>query len=295
MKKILSLAALVGMTGVGVANAAPVAATMVSVGSYSKSASSASPWTPTASNTVTWTFDTATNTLAMASGTYSYIVKVGATPLMTHTMTGVSLSTGNATGATWTCTEGVFGGIVGSHICGNLNLGGNFTLDSTYNQSTPDPISATVTLLGDDVVIGPPQTLVNSYSNFTAATPVAGAAVGFQRYEFNNGQDLVPGAGDAATGFDAGYVYTFDIPVVPAADAVDDGPVDVLEATATPINVGANDTNFTNPVTITRTTPNPTKGTAVVTPGPTRAMLPTSPSPTPRTWARRAPIPLATP
>ena len=77
MKKILTLAALVGVTGVGVANAAPVAATMISVGSYSKSASSASPWVPTASNTATWTFDAATNTLAMAGGTYSYSVSVG--------------------------------------------------------------------------------------------------------------------------------------------------------------------------------------------------------------------------
>ncbi|MCL4790682.1 MAG: hypothetical protein KJ040_01365 [Gammaproteobacteria bacterium] len=267
MKKILSLAALVGMTSVGVANAAPVTATMVSVGSYSKSAASASPWTPTASNTVTWTFDTATNTLAMASGTYSYIVKVGATPLMTHTMTGVSMSTGNATGATWTCTEGFFGGIVGSNICGNYSYGGNFINDSTYNASTPDAISATVTIGGDDAAIGPPQTLVNSYSNFTAATPVAGAAVGFQRYTFNNGQDLVPGAGDAATGFDAGYVYTFDIAVAAAADAVDDGPVDVPESTATNIVVGANDVNFTDPVTVTVTTP-AAKGTATPTNSP---------------------------
>ncbi|MCB0246108.1 MAG: hypothetical protein KDI12_22025, partial [Anaerolineae bacterium] len=62
MKKLLTLAALVGVAGMGVANAAPVAATMVSVGSYSKSASSASPWTATGADTATWTFDVATNT-----------------------------------------------------------------------------------------------------------------------------------------------------------------------------------------------------------------------------------------
>ena len=265
MRKVLGLFALLGGVGLITAvQAAPVAATMVSVGSYSKSASAASPWTTTGANTATWTFDVAANTLAIASGTYARVAKVGATPLMTHTMTGVSMSSGNATGTTWTCTEGVFGGIVGAHICGNYNFGSNFTNDSTYNQSTPDAISATVTLGGDDVSLGAVQTLVNSYSNFTAATPIAGAAPGFQRYEFNNGQDLVPGAGDSATGFDAGYIFTFDIAVAPVAVAADDGPVDVLEATATDINVGVNDTNFTDPVTITRTTPNPTKGTAVV-------------------------------
>jgi hypothetical protein len=240
---------------------------MISVGSYSKSASSASPWIPTASNTATWTFDTATNTLAMAGGTYSYSVSVGPQKLMTHTMTGTSFGPGAATGATWTCTEGVFGGLVGSHICGNYAFGVNFTNESTYNQSTPDAISAAVTLGGDDTSYpAGPQTLVNSYSNFTGATPVAGAAAGFQRYTFNNGQDLVPGAGETGTGFDAGYVFTFDIAVVVPGDAVND-TADALEATAKLINVGANDANFTNPVTITRTTPDPTKGTAVVTTG----------------------------
>ncbi|MEZ5563949.1 MAG: Ig-like domain-containing protein [Gammaproteobacteria bacterium] len=252
MRKVFVVSALLGSAGlVAAAQAAPVPATMVSVGSYSKNASSASPWTVTAANTATWTFDPATNTLAMASGTYARVTKVGATALMTHTMTGTSFTPGTATGATWTCTEGPFGGIVGAHICGNLNLGSNFTLDSTYNQSTPDPISATVTLGGDDVVIGPPQTLVNSYSNFAAATPVAGAAMGFQRYTFSNGEDLVAGAGDSATGFDTGYVFTFDIPLVPEANAGNDGPIITSPSVPTVIAVGGNDTGFTDPVTVT--------------------------------------------
>ena len=253
MRKVFAVSALLGSVGLmTVVQAAPVPATIVSVGSYSKSAATVSPWTPTGANTATWTFDVAANTLAMASGTYARVTKVGATALMTHTMTGVSMSTGNAAGATWNCTEGVFGGIVGAHICANLNLGGNFTLDSTIGNSG---IATTVTLGGDDVALGEPQTLVNSYSNFTAATPVAGAAAGFQRYEFNNGQDLVVGAGDAATGFDAGYVFTFDIADTPApASANDDGPVTVVQAVDAVIPVGANDTGFTDPVAVTVTT-----------------------------------------
>ena len=255
MRKVLGLFALLGSVGpITAVQAAPVAATMVSVGSYSKSASSASPLTATGADTATWTFDVAANTLAIASGTYERVAKVGATPLMTHTMTGVSMSSGNAVGTTWTCTEGVFGGIVGAHICGNYNFGGNFTNESTYNQSTPDAISATVTIGGDDVSLGAVQALVNSYSNFTAATPIAGAAPGFQRYEFNNGQDLVVGAGDTATGFDAGYIFTFDIAIVAAADAVDDGPVTAVQAVDAVIPVGANDTGFADPVAVTVTT-----------------------------------------
>lgn len=68
----------------------------------------------------------------------------------------------------------------------------------------------------------------------------------------------VPGASGTDWDFDI-----VDAPPPPVADAVDDGPFDALEATAKLMNVGANDVNFTNPVTITHTTP--AKGTAVVT------------------------------
>jgi hypothetical protein len=251
MRKVFMISALLGSVGlVSVAQAAPVPATMVSVGSFSKNSTSAALWAVTANDTATWTFDTATSTLAMASGTYERRVKAGAAVLMTHTMTGTSFGPGAATGATWLCTEGAFGGIVGAHICGNYNLGADFINDSTYNQSTPDAISATVTLAGDDFSLGPVQTLVNSYSNMTA-TAVAGAAAGFQRYTLTNGQDLFPAAGDAATGFDTGYVFTFDVADIPGAVASNDGPVTTSPSVPTVIPVGGNDTGFADPVTVT--------------------------------------------
>jgi hypothetical protein len=234
---------------------------MIQIGSFSKNGGGYAQWWTPETHTATWTFDVATNTLAMTGGLYVQELWLNVM-LMSHTMTGVSMSSGVATGSNWSCIEGTFGGFVGAHICGNLNLGGNFVLDSTIGNSVN---ATTVTLGGDDVALGDPQTLVNSYSNFATATAVGGATAGFQRYEFTNGQDLFPGAGEPGTGFDTGYRFTFDIPLV--ADAVDDGPVDALEAVAALINVGTNDVNFTNPVTITRTTPDPTKGTAVVTTG----------------------------
>ncbi|MCB1596755.1 MAG: hypothetical protein KDI87_03480 [Gammaproteobacteria bacterium] len=250
-KTVLSIAALVGLSGIGVAYAAPVPATLVSVGSYGRNSTTPGDWTATAANTATWTFDTTTNTLAIASGTYARVAKVGSTPLMTHTMTGVTMSAGIATATTWSCTEGVFGGIIGAHICGNYNFGSNYTNDSVY---TPSTVGATVTIGGDDIALGDPQTLANSYSNFNPAVAIPGAATGFQRYTFSNGADLVPGAGDSATGFDTGYLFTFDIPVTPAADAVNDGPVVTAPSTPTLIPVGANDIGFTDPVTVTVST-----------------------------------------
>ncbi|MDQ1302370.1 MAG: hypothetical protein QG595_353 [Pseudomonadota bacterium] len=259
MRKVFAISALLGSAGlVSIAQAAPVPVTMVSVGSYSRNSSSAAPWTATAANTATWTFDVDTNTLAMDGGTYARVAKVGATALMTHTMTGASFGAGTATGATWTCTEGIFGGVVGAHICGNYSFGANGTNDSVY---TSVGTGANVTLGGDDALLGAPQTLANSYSNFTSATSIAGAAAGFQRYTFNNGQDLFPGAGDTATGFDTGYVFTFDVAdAPPPANANDDGPVQAVQAVETVLAVGANDTGFIDPVLVSVTTP-PLHGT----------------------------------
>jgi hypothetical protein len=257
VKTALSLVALLGMSGTGVANAAPAVATMVSVGSYGRNTSTPGDWTVTAADTAVWTFDTDTNTLAVASGTYARMVKVGPTPLMTHTMTGTTLSAGTATASSWSCTEGSFGSAIGAHICGNYVFGNNAINESLY---TPSAVGAAVTIGGDDISRGAPQTLANSYSDFGPAVAIPGAAPGFQRYTFSNGADLVPGYGDSLTGFDTGYIFTFDLPVMQLPDALNDGPVATAPSVPTLIPVGANDVGFSDPVTVTISTP-PLHGT----------------------------------
>ena len=110
MKKSLPLAALLGATSlVGLlpdADAAPLAATLLSVKLYSNSGPST--WNGSL-DTSTWTFDAVTGTAVQTGGTYSRQMKAGSSPLMRHTMTGVTLSSGAATGATWACIEGNFG------------------------------------------------------------------------------------------------------------------------------------------------------------------------------------------
>ena len=248
-RTVLSIAALIGMAGIGGANAAPAVATMMSIGSYGRNTTTPGNWTVTAADTAIWTFDTDTNTLAIASGTYARMAKVSNTPLMTHTMTGATMSAGTATASNWSCTEGTFGGAIGAHICGNYVFGNDGINDSIY---TPGTIDATVAIGGDDISRGAPQTLVNSYSNFGAAVAVSGAGAGFQRYTFSNGADLVPGAGDSATGFDTGYIFTFDIAVAPPVpEAIDDAPITTAPSVPTSIPVGANDIGFADPVTVT--------------------------------------------
>ena len=213
MKKSIPLAALMGVTGVvglaSVADAAPVAATLISVTSYSPNGTAA--WNGTL-DTSTWTFDTATGTAAMTGGTYSRLTKAGATPLMRHTRTGVTLGSGAPTGATWACLEGNFGTAVGASICGNYNFGTNLTNQSVY---TPSATGSSVAIGGDDGAIGPSQSLVNSYSSMVA-TAIGGAPGGFQNYCLSNGTPTC--SSTSTTGYD--FVFQIAASAVPVPAAV---------------------------------------------------------------------------
>jgi hypothetical protein len=198
MKKTLATIALLGAAGA--VQAAP--ATLTGVTTYSTNGSTN---LNIAASTATWDLNTSTGVATQTGGNYSAKASVGKTLLFTHTMTGGVLSSGTATGTSWGCTEGIFGGIVGAHICGNFTLGGNGTVDSIVGNSGT---AVTVVIGGDDVASGAPQSLAGSYSNLSLSA-IAGAAAGFQRYKLGNG---VVGSG--------GYDFAFDVAVVPVPAAV---------------------------------------------------------------------------
>ena len=237
MKKVLSAAALLGVSGF--VNAAPEPATLTQVLSYSTNGNSI--WSRTA-DTSTWTFDAITGTAVQTGGTYTGTAKVGATPLMTHTMTGATLGSGPATATTWACIEGTFGTVVGASICGNYNFGINATNESIY---TPTTTGGAVVLGGDDVALpGGVQTLANAYSSMLATN------VGGNVWKLSN--KLPDGSG--------GYDFTFTITGGLIANAVNDGPITAPQTVPTVIPVGANDVDFSDPVTVTVNT-NPQHGT----------------------------------
>ena len=241
MKKLLTLAALVGVSGVGVANA--TVATLTGVRSEGDKGTSV--WN-IAKSTATWDLNTVTGVATQTGGLFSASVSVGKTPLMTHTMSGGVLSSGAASASAWNCVEGVFGGVVGAHICGNFTFGTNATKDSIVGNSGT---ATTVTIVPDDVASGAPQALT-SYNNLVLSN------VSGNTWKLTN---FVP--------LTSGYEFTFTVAAAVVADAVDDNGGDVLEATAKAITVGANDVNFTDPVTVTIATQG-TKGTATVTSAP---------------------------
>lgn len=191
MKKVLAAVALMGVA----VGAQAATATLTQVKTYSANGSS----TFTINSAGTWDLNTGTGVATQTGGSMSITAKVGATPLMTHTMTSGVLSSGTATAASWGCVEGIFGGIVGAHICANLNLGGNLALDSTIGNSGT---AVTVVLGGDDYSVGAPQSLATSYSSL-ALTSLGGG-----NWKLSN-----------ATGT-SGYDFTFNVAVVPVPAAV---------------------------------------------------------------------------
>jgi hypothetical protein len=243
MKKLLTLAALVGVSGV--ANAAPAAATLTGVTTYSANGSAA---LNISASTATWEVDTATGVATQTGGTFSGKASVGKTLLYTQTMTGGVLSSGAATGTSWGCAEGIFGGIVGAHICGNFTLGGNGTVDSIVGNSGT---AVTVVIGGDDVASGDPQTLANSYSNMTLTD------LGGGNWRLSN-----------STGT-SGYDFNFNIAAAPnALPVIADGSINTYENTAsapfTPTITLGDGTDAQHTLAVTT---DGTNGSCVVTPG----------------------------
>jgi hypothetical protein len=192
MKKTLATIALLGAAGA--VQAAP--ATLTGVTTYSTSGSAAFN---ISGSTATWDLNTSTGVATQTGGNFVAKVNVGKTPLFTHTMTGGVLSSGTATAASWGCTEGIFGGVVGAHICGNFTLGGNGTVDSIVGNSGT---AVTVTILGDDVASGAPQSLASSYSGLSLSN------LGGGNWRLSN-----------STGT-SGYDFNFNVAVVPVPAAV---------------------------------------------------------------------------
>jgi len=208
MKKSLPLAALMGATSLvspfhdadAARSKSTFQAILVSVTSYSPNGSAALIGSL---DTSTWTFDPGTGTAVQTGGAYSRLMKVGATPLMRHTMTGVTLGSGAPTGATWACLEGNFGTTVGASICGNYNYGTNLTNQSVY---TPTTTGSTVLIGGDDGVIGTPQSLAGSYSNMATTSLATAGQFCLSNSNATVAASRCTAAGSTAT---AGYDFLF--------------------------------------------------------------------------------------
>jgi hypothetical protein len=113
-------------------------------------------------STATWDWNAATGVLTQTGGVYYATRRIGSVTggaiLETDMITGLVIDTvaGTTTATTYSCIEGTFGAGVGAHICGNVNFGDNFAMDSplTYNfGGNADCVNKVIA--GDDLDGGP--------------------------------------------------------------------------------------------------------------------------------------------
>jgi hypothetical protein len=156
-----AIAATLGGVSVG-AQAATYAATLKSVATYSGNGSS---FANINSSTATWSYDDISGLLSQTGGTFNARFTIVPTTTLFRTIaTGLVFGNGGAgSAATYSCSEGNFGGGVGASICGNYNFGANFANESTV---TWGPGTSTArTIGGDDGVIGAQQS-ISAYDGF---------------------------------------------------------------------------------------------------------------------------------
>jgi len=162
MKNKALLATAVAAAGGGLvaddASATVYIATLTQVSTYSNNGTGGTQGN-IASSTATFSYDDVTNVLTQTGGTFNNRVTTAPTSTVYRTIvTGLVIgNAGPATATSYQCIEGNFGSSVGSSICGNYTFGTNFINQSTVTWGPGTAASKTIG--GDDVNIGPQQTV----------------------------------------------------------------------------------------------------------------------------------------
>ena len=203
-KPTLIAAALASALSATDAGAAPFAAVLTSFTTYSGGGSTAGN---ISSSTASWSYDHATGLLSQTGGTFDVRFSIApTTTLFRHSITGLVLSNGgNASAASYVCSEGNFGANVGASLCGNYNFGANFLDESTVSWGPGT--STTRVIGGDDVAFGPQRSL--SAFNTTQFVSWTGTTLVLSNASCN---PFAPGnANGCATsgGSNTGYTWTF--------------------------------------------------------------------------------------
>jgi MYXO-CTERM domain-containing protein len=144
---------------------------------------------------------------------------------------------------------------VGASICGNYNLGGNFTNESTTSWGPGTAVSRTIG--GDDFALGSQQSIatLNGMDDLSFDPPPgAGTLVLTNRTCTGSCTTLPAGA------FNSGVQWSLNLALLGA----NDDTANAVAGVATPISVLANDSGYTDPVTVTIDSPPDNGGSAVV-------------------------------
>jgi hypothetical protein len=157
-----------------------------------------------------WEFNTVSK---IVTGSGLYYAQYQISPLQpgqlfTHSISNLIVGGGGAaSAAAYECVEGSFGTIVGGNLCGNYSFGGNFIDDSSISYGPGTAFSRTIA--GDDIIVGPQQSLRN----------YDGLRTFFTGPKVVLSQPVIPGIGR--------YEMTFDVIPPPIRVTLDIMPGDV--------------------------------------------------------------------
>ena len=235
----------------------------------------ANPWTAAnvTASTATWDWNAATGVLT-STGFFQTTSFISSNALGNAVISDkvvdlvINTGTSTTTATSYQCIEGKFLATVGAHGCANVSTG----FDFFYNGSMAYNVGGAAnciqrTIGGDDSSTGNPRGLTSA-----AATGVCDAVDGAFNQWTILGVDAIATGGQLVltNGIDILLPSTSYLTFTAAPDAINDGPFNALQSVPVALNVLANDLVFTDPVTVSITTP-PAKGTATVTgtsPGP---------------------------
>ena len=180
----------------------------------------------------------------------------------------INLGTSTSTATSYNCIEGAFLIAVGANGCLNVSTGFNVVVESSALYNLGGNANCVLRIIGgDDQSTGNPRGIQTAaaaggcdavdggFNLYTLLQDTTATNGGILR--ISNGICIGSGSPDPAC---AGTNY---LTFVRAPDAVDDGPIQASPGVLVSIDVLANDTAFTDPVTVAVTTA-PTKGTATV-------------------------------
>jgi hypothetical protein len=220
-------------------------------------------------STAVWTWDAATGVLAMTGlfQTTSFVSSnANGSSVISDKVTDMVINTTaqTTTAATYSCVEGTFLSSVGAVGCLNVSTGGNFVTETTALFNVGGNANCVQRTIGGD------DTSTGNVRGLTSA-PAAGACEAvdgaFDLWTVVQDNTATGGQLVISNGVPLANPSTNYLTFTAQATAANDGPFNAPQDVDVTLDVLANDSGFTDPVTVTVSTA-PTKGTAVVTGSP---------------------------
>lgn len=167
-------------------------------------------------STATWDWDG--SVLTQTGGVFYTTRRIGSVPngsiLETDQIVGLRIDTAaqTTTATSYNCIEGTFGAGTGSSICGNINLGDDFALNSTLQWNVGGNADCISKTIGGDDIDGGSLRGLTTHAASGACTAQVGA---YMRYNASLAGNVLTLNNGLAIGSPGSIQFTFNVSEVP--------------------------------------------------------------------------------